>query len=163
MKPGLTRTDDAPYPGAYLRPVPRLNGGGGLVSSAGFGGVNSKPPSRWFNLAQGGYDCADDDQPIARVGELHDKGFGLTGSLILEPSPRWWISPRANVAGLMMTQRQMAFGHPFAFEFKRLAYEAVKHKKRSFENTMHESAIGTLFAFIGAKRKTYARIELFRF
>ena len=33
MKPGLTRTDDAPYPGAYLRPVPRLNGGGGLVST----------------------------------------------------------------------------------------------------------------------------------
>src|SRR6267154_2498332 len=33
MKPGLRRTDDAPYPGAYLRPVPRLNGGGGLVST----------------------------------------------------------------------------------------------------------------------------------
>ena len=33
MKPGLTRTDNAPYPGAYLRPVPRLNGGGGLVST----------------------------------------------------------------------------------------------------------------------------------
>jgi hypothetical protein len=26
----------------------------------------------------------------------------------------------------MMTQRQMAFIHPFVFEFKRLAYEAVK-------------------------------------
>jgi hypothetical protein len=25
-----------------------------------------------------------------------------------------------------MTQRQMAFIHPFVFEFKRLAYEAVK-------------------------------------
>ena len=93
------------------------------------------------------------------VGELPDKGFGLAGSLILEASPQWWISPRANVAGLMMTQRQRAFGHPFAFEFKRLAYEAVKHKERSFENTMHESAIGTLFAFIGAKRKTFARIS----
>src|ERR1700751_5794045 len=33
MKPGLTRTDDAPYPGAYLRRVPSLNGGGGLVST----------------------------------------------------------------------------------------------------------------------------------
>jgi CubicO group peptidase (beta-lactamase class C family) len=33
MKPGLTRTDDAPYPGAYLRPFPRQNGGGGLVST----------------------------------------------------------------------------------------------------------------------------------
>jgi hypothetical protein len=28
----------------------------------------------------------------------------------------------------MMTQRQMAFAHPFAFEFKRLANEAVKRK-----------------------------------
>jgi hypothetical protein len=33
MKPGLTRSDDYPYPGAYLRPVARLSGGGGLVSS----------------------------------------------------------------------------------------------------------------------------------
>ena len=33
MKPGLTRIDDAPYPGAYLRAVPRLSGGGGLVST----------------------------------------------------------------------------------------------------------------------------------
>ena len=33
MKPGLSRTDDSPYPDAYLRPVPRLNGGGGLVST----------------------------------------------------------------------------------------------------------------------------------
>jgi hypothetical protein len=29
---------------------------------------------------------------------------------------------------LMMTQRQMAFAHPFAVEFKRLAYEAVRRK-----------------------------------
>ncbi len=80
------------------------------------------------------------------VGELQGRGFGLTGALILEPSPldhnnsigelywcgvagtQWWISPNANVAGLMMTQRQMAFAHPFAFEFKRLAYEAVMRK-----------------------------------
>src|SRR5260370_41537547 len=31
MKPGLSRTDGSPYPGAYLRPVPRLSGGGGRV------------------------------------------------------------------------------------------------------------------------------------
>jgi CubicO group peptidase (beta-lactamase class C family) len=81
------------------------------------------------------------------LGELKGKGFGLAGGLILEPSPldhsasagelfwggvagtQWWISPKANVAGVMMTQRQMAFFHPFAFEFKRLAYEAVKRKR----------------------------------
>jgi CubicO group peptidase (beta-lactamase class C family) len=78
------------------------------------------------------------------VGELHGKGFGLAGGLIVEPSPfdhkdatgelywggvagtQWWISPKAEAAGLMMTQRQMSFTHPFASEFKRLAYDAVK-------------------------------------
>jgi hypothetical protein len=32
------------------------------------------------------------------------------------------------MAGVMMAQRQMAFVHPFSFEFKRLAHEAVKQK-----------------------------------
>jgi CubicO group peptidase (beta-lactamase class C family) len=82
------------------------------------------------------------------VGELRGKGFGLSGGVILRPSPldhkdstgelywsgvvgtQWWISPKANVAGLMMTQRQMAFAHPFAFEFKRLAHEAVLTPRR---------------------------------
>ena len=36
--------------------------------------------------------------------------------------------PKANVAGLMMTQRQMAVFHPFVFEFKRLVYEQVKRE-----------------------------------
>jgi hypothetical protein len=31
----------------------------------------------------------------------------------------------------MMAQRQMAFVHPFSFEFKRLAYEAVKQGARA--------------------------------
>jgi hypothetical protein len=39
---------------------------------------------------------------------------------------------KANVAGLLMTQRQMAFTHPFAVEFKRLAYEAVKRRVDPF-------------------------------
>ena len=152
MKPGLTRTDDAPYPGAYLRPVPRLNGGGGLVSTLpdmvalvrsllpGDGTLlkpdtialmmtNQLPRGVWIRFPQ--------------VGELLGRGFGLAAGLIVEPSPldhknstgeffwggvagtQWWISPKANLAGLLMTQRQMAFAHPFAVEFKRLAYQAV--------------------------------------
>jgi CubicO group peptidase (beta-lactamase class C family) len=77
------------------------------------------------------------------LGDLRGRGYGLAGALILKPSSRdhadsigelywggvagtqWWISPKANVAGLMMTQRQMAFFHPFVFELKRLAYEQV--------------------------------------
>lgn len=155
MKPGLSRIDNAPYPGAYLRSVPRLNGGGGLVSTLPDmvalirsllpGGPTLLKPDTialmMTNQLPGGLSVR-----FPGVGELHGRGFGLAGALILAPARRdhensigelywggvagtqWWISPRANVAGLMMTQRQLSFLHPFAFEFKRLAYEAVKHK-----------------------------------
>jgi CubicO group peptidase (beta-lactamase class C family) len=155
MKPGLSRTDDSPYPGAYLRPVPRLNGGGGLVSTLPdmVALIRSLLPGRASLLKPDTIALMMTNQladgvwmrfPI--VGELHGKGFGLAGGLIVEPSPfdhkdatgelywggvagtQWWISPKADVAGLMMTQRQMAFAHPFAVEFKRLAYEAVRRK-----------------------------------
>jgi CubicO group peptidase (beta-lactamase class C family) len=81
---------------------------------------------------------------FAAFGELKGKGYGLAGALILEPSAydhpdargetfwggragtQWWISPRKNIAGLIMAQREM--GHPFVVEFKRLAYEAVKRE-----------------------------------
>jgi CubicO group peptidase (beta-lactamase class C family) len=155
MKPGLTRTDNYPWPGAYLRAVPRLDGGGGLVSSLPDmvalvrsllpGGLtllkpetialmmtNQLPDGVWMRF------------PVS--GELVGRGYGLAGGLIVQPSPlhhpdargefywgglagtQWWISPKANVAGLLMTQRQMAFFHPFVFEFKRLAYDAVKRR-----------------------------------
>ncbi|MDR3469951.1 MAG: serine hydrolase [Xanthobacteraceae bacterium] len=152
MKPGLGRIDDSPYPGAYVRPVPRLSGGGGLVSTLPDmvalvrsllpgGSTLLKPETiaaaMTNQLAEGVW------MRFPMLGELQGKGFGLAGGVILEPSPldhaasrgelywggvagtQWWISPRANLAGLMMTQRQMAFAHPFAREFKRLAYEAV--------------------------------------
>jgi CubicO group peptidase (beta-lactamase class C family) len=155
MKPGLTRADDFPYPGAYLRAVPRLNGGGGLVSSLPDmvalvrsllpgGPTLLKPETIALMMTNQLADGVWMRFPI--VGELRGKGYGLAGGLILQPSPidhndasgeifwggiagtQWWISPKANVAGLLMTQRQMAFFHPFAFEFKRLAYEAVRRK-----------------------------------
>ncbi len=67
MKPGLTRTDNAPFPGAYLRPIARLSGGGGLVSTtARYGRADPKPAAGRTDPAQAGDDCADDDQPIAR-------------------------------------------------------------------------------------------------
>ena len=155
MKPGLGRTDDAPYPGAYLRPVARLNGGGGLVSTLPDmvalirsllpgGPTLLKPETIALLMANQLPDGVWLRFPI--VGELRGRGFGLAGAVIVEPSPldhpdargelywggyagtQWWISPGTNVAGVMMAQRQMAFFHPFAFEFKRLAYEAAKRK-----------------------------------
>jgi CubicO group peptidase (beta-lactamase class C family) len=152
-KPGLTRADDAPYPGAYLHPFPRQSGGSGLVSTlpdlVAFirsllpGGptllkpdtiklmmTNQLPEGVWLRFPG--------------FGEIQGRGHGLAGALIVEPSAydhrdargelfwggrggtQWWISPQANTAGLIMAQRDMAFAHPFAVEFKRLAYDAVK-------------------------------------
>jgi CubicO group peptidase (beta-lactamase class C family) len=155
MKSGLTRTDDSPYPGAYLRPVPMLSGGSGLVSTLPdtIALVRSLLPGGPTLLKRHTIALMMANQLPAGVwmrfpvlGELRGRGFGLAGALILEPRSRdhtdsrgelywggvagtqWWISPRANVAGLMMTQREMAFFHPFVFEFKRLVYEQVKRK-----------------------------------
>jgi CubicO group peptidase (beta-lactamase class C family) len=155
MQPGLARADDAPYPGAYLRPFPRQNGGGGLVSTL------PDMVALIRNLLPGGPTLLKPDTielmmtnqlpegvwiRFAAYGELQGRGHGLAGALILEPAAfdhqdargelfwggragtQWWISPEKNAAGLIMAQRDMGFAHPFAVEFKRLAYEAVKRK-----------------------------------
>jgi CubicO group peptidase (beta-lactamase class C family) len=153
MKPGLTRTDNAPFPGAYLTPIARLNGGAGLVSTMPDmvalirsllpGGPTLLKPE---TIAQAMTNQLPDGQWIrfATLGEQPGKVHGLAGGLILKPGPfdhadaagefywggvagtQWWISPKRNMAGVMMAQRQMAFTHPFSFEFKRLAYDAIK-------------------------------------
>jgi len=156
MKPGLSRIDNAPYPGAYLRPVARFNGGGGLVSTLPDmialirsllpGGPTLLKPET-IRLMMTNQLADGVCLRFAALGELKGKAHGLAGGLILSPAPfehqnsagelfwggvagtQWWISPRENLAGVMMTQRQMAFIHPFANEFKRLAYEAIKGGK----------------------------------
>jgi CubicO group peptidase (beta-lactamase class C family) len=77
------------------------------------------------------------------IGDVPGMGHGLAGAVTLVPSSldpagangefqwggiagtHWWISRKANLAGLLMTQREMAFWHPFSFEFKKLVYQAV--------------------------------------
>jgi CubicO group peptidase (beta-lactamase class C family) len=151
MKPGLTRTDNAPYPQAYLRPFPRLSGGSGLVSTLPDmvalirsllpgGPTLLKPETISLMMTN---QLPDGVWVRFPIGEFKGKGFGLAGMLTLEPSPldpkgstdefqwggiagtHWWISPKANLAGLLMTQRQRSIFHPFSFEFKRLVYKAV--------------------------------------
>jgi CubicO group peptidase (beta-lactamase class C family) len=152
MKPGLTRADDSLYPGAYLRPLPRLSGGSGLVSTL--------PDMAAFirSLLPGGPTLLKPDTTeqmmsnqlpegvwihFTGFGVLRGKGHGLAGALTLEPSAfdhrdargelfwggragtQWWISPKTNTVGLIMAQRDQGFAHPFAVEFKRLAYEAL--------------------------------------
>ena len=152
MLPGLTRADNFPYPGAYLQSVPRLSGGGGLVTTLPDmvalmrallpGGPHVLKPETVELMMQ---NHLPDGQTLifARLGPIPGKGFGLGGAVTFEPSSidpaqsagefqwggiagtHWWISPRHNLAGLLMTQRQMAFWHPFSFEFKQLVYKAV--------------------------------------
>jgi CubicO group peptidase (beta-lactamase class C family) len=158
MRPGLTRTDNSPYSGAYLKPVARLSGGAGLVSTMPDmvalirsllpGGptllkpdtiammmTNQLPEGQWIRFAT--------------LGEQPGRAYSLAGGLILRPAQfdhadaagelywggvggtQWWIAPRRNMAGVMMAQRQMAFTHPFSFEFKRLAYEAVGRGRKA--------------------------------
>jgi CubicO group peptidase (beta-lactamase class C family) len=152
MKPGLTRADDAPYPGAYVKPVPRLSGGGGLVSSLHDmvalirsllpGGPTLLKPATIEQMMTNQLPKGINIR-FARLGEVPGKGYGLAGSVThtvssIEPAgavgefqwggiagTHWWISPRQNLAGLLMTQRTMAFWHPFSFEFKQQVYRAA--------------------------------------
>ena len=155
MKPGLMRADALPYPGAYLRPFPRQAGGAGLVSTLPdmVALIRSLLPGGRTLLMPETIELMMTNQLPEGVwirfpayGEIRGRGHGLAGALILERSAfdhqdaggelfwggragtQWWISPRKNTAGLIMAQREAGFAHPFAVEFKRLAYEAVKRK-----------------------------------
>ncbi|WP_200955628.1 serine hydrolase [Massilia sp. Root418] len=151
--PGLRRLAGSPYPGAYLAPVARYSGGGGLVSSL-------PDMAALLRSLMPGAPCAllrpDTVAAMMRnqlppgvrigfptVGAVPGKGFGLGGAVILQPGAddppasagefewggiagtQWWINPRHNIAGVLMAQRQMGFWHPYTFEFKRLAYQAL--------------------------------------
>jgi CubicO group peptidase (beta-lactamase class C family) len=157
MKPGLTRTDDAPYPDAYLRPFPRQSGSGGLVSTLPdmVALIRSLLPGGPTLLKRDTIELMMTNQlpegvwiHFAGFGELLGKGYGLAGAVILDPSAldhqdargeffwgglagtQWWISPKRNTAGLIMARRQMGSAHPFVVEFKRLAYEVLKRKSK---------------------------------
>ena len=152
MKPGLTRADNLPYPQAYLRPLPRLSGGGGLVSTlpdmlalvrALLPGSDALLKPDTLRQMMTNQLPAGQTIRFANLGPIPGKGFGLGGAVTFAPMPfdppnstgefqwgglagtHWWVCPEANTAGVLMTQRYMGFWNPFFFEFKRLAYQAV--------------------------------------
>jgi CubicO group peptidase (beta-lactamase class C family) len=143
-RPGLRRLNDTPYPGAYMKPMPRQSGGGGLVSSLGDmtalvralvpGGPTLLRPEtleamRADQLADGA--CVS----FPMTGPVRGKGHGLAGAVTRSPSPldppgstgamqwggmagtHWWISPDQGLAAVLMTQRYMGFWNPYWFEF----------------------------------------------
>jgi CubicO group peptidase (beta-lactamase class C family) len=152
MKPGLKRTDDAPYPGAYRQPFARLSGGGGLASSLPdmLALIRSLIPGGPMLLKPETVQLMMSNQlpegtfiRFPTVGEAKGKAFGLGGAVTLATSSidppdsenefqwggiagtHWWINPRKQLAGIVMAQRQMAFWHPFSFAMKREVYAAA--------------------------------------
>ncbi len=154
LAPGLKRAADWPYPGAFTVPVPNRSGGGGLVTTLGDmvallrslmpGGETLLKPET-IALMMSNHLPEGASLRFPTVGPVPGKVFGLGGAITVAPSrydppgsvgefewggiggTHWWISPRHNIAGLAMTQRQFGFWHPFSFEFKRLAYQAIGH------------------------------------
>ncbi len=152
LKPGLTRNDSFPYRNAYLAPVPRLSGGGGLVSTLPDmvallrsllpGGKKLLKPETSTLLMTNQLPSGVTVQ-FPLFGKIAGKGYGVAGALTIERSKveppdavgelewgglagtHWWISPRTGTAAVIMTQRYFGFWHPFAFEFKRLVYGAL--------------------------------------
>ncbi|MFZ6771773.1 serine hydrolase domain-containing protein [Undibacterium sp. SXout7W] len=152
LQRGLRRLDKSPYPGAFVTPVARLSGGGGLVSSLHDmlalmrslmpdGDHILKPETMQLMMQNHLPDGMSIGFP--GIGDVPGKGFGLGGAVTLQASSidppgsagefewggiagtHWWISPRHNIAGILMTQKLMSFWHPFSFDFKRLAYQAM--------------------------------------
>lgn len=152
MEPGLTRCDDDPYPQAYRRDFARKSGGGGLYSSLPDmialiralipGGQDLLKPETCALFTQN--QLADGvNIRFPRLGEVKGKVYGPIGAITTEPmsiepagargevqwggiaGTHWWFHPEKNIAGLNMSQRVMAFWHPFSFELKQQVYSAL--------------------------------------
>jgi len=151
-RPGLRRVDHLPYVEAYRQPAARLNPGGGLVSTLGdfmtlvrtllAGGApllrretmplvleNQLLPGQWIGCpgipaVEGrGHSFAGSvtvqasiEDPTSAVGEL--QWGGLAGT-------KWSLSPRENLAVVLMTQRYMGSDLAFWPEFKGLVREGL--------------------------------------
>jgi len=152
MQAGLTRLHDAPYPNAFLQSFPRRGGGTGLVStlpdmvallrSLMPGGQTLLRPETigliTTNLLPEGVYVR-----FPMTGVLPGRGHSAAGAVIVSPLPNerpevlgevnwggqagthWWFHPTYKLAGVLMTQRQMSFWHPYIDELKRLICEAV--------------------------------------
>ena len=154
MVPGLDAAPDTLL-GSYLAPKSFLSGGGGLVSTildytrfvrmiVGGGALertrildtgtlelmrtNQLPegagvqfpfwhmPDTVFGLGFAIKTAPAAGEPEAAIGEYHWGGMAGTHS---------WMSPAADIAAIVFTQRLPGFWHPFSHEYKRQVYAAT--------------------------------------
>jgi CubicO group peptidase (beta-lactamase class C family) len=148
---GLRRADHLPYPGAYLSPVPRINPGGGLVSSLG-------DTCKLLAVLQGGGAPLLQPQSMAWVLEnqlppevwvtsagrrLPGRGHSFAGSVTVQASEldpasaigdlqwgglagtKWLVSTSGGYACALMTQRFMGYDLPYWDRFRGLLRQAM--------------------------------------
>jgi CubicO group peptidase (beta-lactamase class C family) len=151
--PGLRRLVDVPYAGAWERPVARQSGSGGLFMTradmlallrallpAEAGGAALLKPATIAEAMRNQL-AAGLRVRFAFTGALPSMGHGLAGAVTIAApgaerdtlgemqwgglgGTHWWVAPRAQLAGVLMTHRHMAFWHPFWFDWKRRAHAA---------------------------------------
>lgn len=152
-RPGLRRAEHLLPANANLQPVPRLSGGGGLVSSLGdmVKLLRSLLPDSSDRLLEPATLAsmhvnrlpAGMVQTFPGTGPLPGRGHGWAGGIVLAPAEadhpqregelywggmaatQWWISARHGFAAALMTQRLWGFGDPFVADLKREVYRAV--------------------------------------
>ncbi len=155
MKPGLERLNTTPWPDAYIKPVPRQSGAGGLFSTQAdmLGLLRQLMPGQPSQLLQPATLAAmftDQVPPHLCVqfpvpGPIPSLGYGLGGAVVrrassLEPpgavgelqwgglaGTHWFINPVNGLAGVVMCQRHFGFWHPAWFAYKRQLYTAAGH------------------------------------
>ena len=151
-RPGLTRHDSAPWPGAYVQPAAMQSGAGGSFTTQAdmLALLRLLMPGRAgllkaATLAEMMRDQLPGEQCVAfaHTGQIPSLGFGLSGAITRGPSAlqpntpagelqwgglagtHWWISPATGVAGVQMAQRHFGFWNPFWFEYKQAVYAAL--------------------------------------
>ncbi len=154
MKPGLERLHDTPWPGAFVRPVARQSGAGGLFTTQAdmLALLRQLMPGQPSLLKPSTLAAMFVDQvhpsrcvQFANTGPSPSLGFGLGGAVTrcasdLQPvaavgelqwgglaGTHWWVSPATGLAGVVMTQRFFGFWHPFWFDYKSRVYEACAY------------------------------------
>lgn len=152
LKPGLTRVDHLPYPGAYLKPFPRQSAAGGLFTTqadmlALLKALTPGVPGGLLSPGLLAQVFTDQLPPGRRVNfpnmAVPDLGFGLCGAVARTPGllqhpaavgdlqwgglagTHWWIHPTRGCAGVLMTQRFMGYWNPFWYAYRQALYQAL--------------------------------------
>lgn len=152
LKPGLLRADAMPYPGAYRERPVFESGGGGLVTTLGDtarliqalmpGGPTLLAPETITMMAANQLPAGMWVE-FPNMPALVGRAFGLGSSVSIHPGmfepgevtgemawgglagTLWWINPRLNMAGVLMTQRFYGQGGLHTISFKQEAYKAL--------------------------------------